>query len=411
MTETTYNTPGTLNTTPEELIDRARAMRPRLMELQEEHAELGSYNQETHDAFVKAGFYDILRPRRYGGFQYGWDTFFRVVVEIARADPGVGWAFELAASHNWQAASFYPEKGQDEIFKASPFVASSRAISFNSSAKRVEGGYRLSGTWDYNSGCRWGTHAMQVAPVDMGDGKEPIMHMFVVPRSDYTIVDDWGGDRVIGLQASSSNSIKMEDVFVPEHMVVVYDFKDHPWGETGTQGYQLHQDSLYLGRTQFVFFAGLISAVLGAAWAARDEYERLLERGTSFPPRMPRIDSPHYQQWFGKILSLTDGADTLFFGAIDRYTAANRRWAEGGEEFTPHEDSRLRSSLLPAAQLGIEAVDLAFSHGGTSSTAMRGSRLGKYYKDVAMYKTHIGAQFDMIYASNARFMLGQPLDF
>lgn len=411
MTITTDQATSAPAATPEELIQRARALRPRLLELQAEHADFGSYNEEIHQEFVKAGLYDILRPRRYGGFQYGLDTFFRVVVEIGRADPGAAWAFELGASHNWQAASFYPEKAQDEMFQAAPFVASSRAISFNASAERVEGGYRLSGTWDYNSGCRWSTHAMQVAPVDMGDGKDPVPHMFVVPRSEYTIVEDWGGDRVIGLQASSSNSITMKDVFVPEHMAVVYDFKDHPWGDVGTAGYQLHKDPLYLGRTQFVFFAGLISTVLGAAWASRDEYERLLERGTSFPPRMPRTESPEYQRWYGQILSLTDAADTLFFGAIDRYAAANRRWAEGGAEFTPQEDSRLRSSLLPVAQMGIQAVDIAFSSGGSSSVAKKGSRLGKYYKDVAMYKTHIGAQFDAIYASNARFVLGQPLDF
>lgn len=411
MTVTTDHKSSTRTATPDELVERARALRPRLLELQAEHAEMGSYNEEIHEEFVAAGFYDILRPQRYGGFQYGLDTFFRVVVEIARADPGVGWAFELAASHNWQAASFYSKEGQDAMFASAPFVASSRAIAFNTSAERVEGGFRLSGTWDYNSGCRWSTHAMQVAPVDMGDGKDPVPHMFVVPRADFTIEDDWGGDRVIGLHASSSNSITVENAFVPDHMAVVYDFKDHPWGTTGTAGYQLHQDPLYLGRTQFVFFAGLISTVIGAAWAARDEYERLLERGTSFPPRMPRTESPEYQRWYGQILSLTDGADTLFFGAVDRYAAANRRWAEGGAEFTPQEDSRLRSSLLPAAHIAMQAVDIAFSSGGTSSVSKTGSRMGKYYKDVAMYKTHIGSQFDAIYASNARFVLGQPLDF
>jgi 3-hydroxy-9,10-secoandrosta-1,3,5(10)-triene-9,17-dione monooxygenase len=393
--------------TPAELIDRARALRPMLLELQEEHAELGTYSKPVHDAFVEAGLYNILRPRRYGGYEYGLDTYFRVVVEIARADPGVGWAFELASSHNWQTASFWPERAQDELFAADPYIASSRALGVGATAVRVDGGYLLSGTWDYNSGCTYGTHALQLANVDGPEG--PVPHMFAVPRSEYTIVDDWGGDRVIGMQASSSNSITMKDVFVPEHMAVVYDWKDHPWGAEGTAGYQLHQNPLYLGRTQFFFFAGLISTVLGAAWAAHDEYGQLMERATSFPPRMPRSESPEYQRWYGQILSLTNAADILFFGAIDQYAALNRRWTDGGPEFSPQEDCRLRASILPVAQLAGQVVDIAFSSGGSSSVSKKGARLGKYYRDVAMYKTHLGAQFDAVYASTARFAMGQPL--
>ena len=94
----------------------------------------------------------------------------------------------------------------------------------------------------------------------------------------------------------------------PEHMAVAYDFKMHEWGEAGTEGFQLHGNPLYLGRSLFFFYAELISTQVGTAWAALDEYRDLLRRGTSFPPRMPRTEAPEYQRWYGKIMSLTEAA-------------------------------------------------------------------------------------------------------
>ncbi|GAA3687184.1 acyl-CoA dehydrogenase family protein [Arthrobacter ginkgonis] len=392
---------------PDELVARAIALRPRLRELQDEHAALGSYNAEIHRAFTEAGLYNILRPSRYGGFEYGLDTFFRVAVEISRGDPGVGWSFVLGSGHTYQAASYFPEKAQSEIFSADPFVAPSRAIP-HGQAQRVDGGFILNGTWDYNSGCTWSTHAMPVAPLAGGDGSQPELYMFVLPRPDYSILGDWGGDRTIGLQASSSNSIRVENAFVPEHMAVAYDFKMHDWGDTGTEGFQLHGNPLYLGRSLFFFYAELISTQVGTAWAALDEYQDLLKRGTSFPPRMPRTESPEYQRWYGKIMSLTEASQTLLMGAVQLYTDLNRQWAEGGKEFTPQDDARLRGIVQQAAQLATKAVDLAFTTAG-SSAARNGSRMQKYHRDASMYRTHIAAQFDAVYAATARFVLGGPL--
>jgi len=233
--------------TSEDLIGRARALKERLRELQPQHAQLGTYSEEIHDAFTQARLYDILRPKKYGGLELGLETFFRVVAEIAAADPAVGWSFELGASHPYQFSSYFGERAQDEAYAAYPFVAASRAFPMTSRVERVEGGYRLSGRWDYNSGCTYSSHFMPVAPIPREDGSAPL-HMFILPRSDYTILDDWGEGRTIGLHASSSNSITIEDAFVPDHNVVPFDFRDYEWGETGTPGYRLHGNPLYLGR-------------------------------------------------------------------------------------------------------------------------------------------------------------------
>ncbi|MGO2111858.1 MAG: acyl-CoA dehydrogenase family protein [Pseudoclavibacter sp.] len=391
-----------------EMIARARSLRPRIRELQEHHAEIGTYSQEIHEAFVELRLYDILRPKRYGGLELGLETFFRVVTEIARADPGVGWSFELGASHAYQFSSFFPERAQEEAYRSTPFVSASRTFALRSEVTRVEGGWRLSGRWDYASGCTWSTHFMPTGTFVDDDGTSTDL-MFIVPRADFEIQDDWGGDKTIGLSASSSNSIEIHDVFVPEYNAVTYNFKDYEWGTTGTPGYQLHGNPMYLGRTLTFFMAGLIVTQTGGALAALDEYERLLERHSSFPPRIPRVEAPEYQMWFGQVMSLAESARELHLASVRALEQRYADWAAGGSEVSTEDDVRLRGQVLQAGKLAEEAIGIAFSTAGTSSAGKAGARLGKYYRDCAMYRTHIGAQYDMLFASQARVALGQPL--
>lgn len=394
---------------PDELVARARALRGRLRELQGEHARLGTYSPEIHEAFTEARLYDLLRPKRYGGLETSLETFFRVAIEISRGDPGVGWSWELGASHAYQFASHFPERAQEEAFgSAHPFIAASRAFPVRSEVRRVDGGYTLSGLWNFNSGCTYSTHFMPVAPVTQEDGSSQLF-MFILPREDFTILDDWGAGKTIGLHASSSNSIEIAGAFVPEYNAVPFNFKDLEWGDEGTPGYQLHRNPLYLGRTSAFFIAGLTQTQIGAALACKDEYELLMERGSSFPPRIPRAESPEYQLWYGQVVSLAESSETLMLGAIREFEELNAAWTRGGAEFTTADDVRLRGQIVQSAKLAQEAIEVAFSTAGSSASGLAGTKLGKYYTDAAMYRTHIGAQHDVLLASLGRVLLGQPL--
>ncbi|WP_217238016.1 acyl-CoA dehydrogenase family protein [Streptomyces sp. AC555_RSS877] len=395
--------------TADHLLRVAARLRPVLRAAQAEHEALGGYSEAIHKQLLDAGFYRMLQPKKYGGLELPLEDFLRVGVEISRGDPGVGWSFVLGAGHAWHIASFFPEEAQAELF-AGDLIAPGRTIP-RGRAVRTAGGYRLTGTWDYCSGSMWSTHAMLVAPA-FTEADEPLgPRAFVVPRDRYEILDDWGGDLVLGMRASSSNSIRVEDALVPEHLSVVYDFKDHTLGEEGTPGYRLHGNPVYLGRTIAFFNCELVATQVGAAWAAFDLFDELMAgRPTSFPPIMARTDSAEYHRWYGKMLGQIDAAETLLLGAMRQYTELGRRWERTRQEFTPEEDARLRGVILQGAQLANQAVDLAFSTAG-SSAARLGSPMEKYYRDVAMFKTHIAAKWDVTYGSVSRYHFGQPLTF
>jgi 3-hydroxy-9,10-secoandrosta-1,3,5(10)-triene-9,17-dione monooxygenase len=396
--------------TPEELIRRAQALRPRLRELQQEHEELGGYTQEIHEALVAAELYRILQPRRFGGLEYGLELFLRVAVEISRGDPGVGWSFVLGAGHTYHVCSFFGEQAQRELFGEGTLIAPSRTIPMGK-AMQVEGGYRLSGTWDYCSGSMWGTYALVVAPTIGPDGASGGLRFFAVPRRDFTVLDDWGGGQTMGLQASSSNSVKVDDAFVPEHLSVHYDFRDHVLGDTGPEGFQVNQNPLYVGRSLLFFNAEGAAVMVGAALAALDEYEDLMrQRNSSFPPRLPRTETHEYHRWYGEIRSLTDAAEALLFAGARQYMELAMRWMETGEDFSLEHDLRLRGIVQQGVQMANRAVDLAFTTAGPSA-AKRGSALQKYYRDVGMFRTHILAQWDVTNAAASRYHFGHPLTF
>jgi hypothetical protein len=90
--------------TRQELIARAVALRPKLRELQDEHAAAGTYSAELHEEFRKAGFYRITIPRMFGGYEFDLPTYFKTMLEVARGDPGVGWCLALGSSHGYLIA-------------------------------------------------------------------------------------------------------------------------------------------------------------------------------------------------------------------------------------------------------------------------------------------------------------------
>jgi 3-hydroxy-9,10-secoandrosta-1,3,5(10)-triene-9,17-dione monooxygenase len=394
--------------TPDELVARAAAMRDELRAEAEAGEERGSYSPERHEAFKEAGFYRILQPRRYGGYEFDLTTLVRVVVEIGRGDPSAAWGLCLAAAHVLHIASFYSEEAQAELMGPDGHFASPHRAAPTGTGVPADGGWIVNGRWDYSSGQTYATHFMGtvMAPTPSG---EPVPHVFIVPREQVTVLDDWGGGTALGLQGTGSNTVVVKDVFVASRFMEPYTWKDHEIPPDGTPGYRLHGNPLYLGRTLTLYLAELVAPMVGAALASLEEYEELLHgRQTSFPPRMDRTDSPFFRQWYGLAMERVDAAEALLVTAAERYTEKGRRWAERGEPFSVTDDARIRGLVQQSAQLAWGAVELMFSTGG-SAAARRGSRLQRYYRDVSMYRTHIGAQYQVYAESTARLMLDQPM--
>jgi len=396
--------------TPKEMIARAAAFRPKLRAQQDENDERGTYSEALHRDFLKAGFYRTTQPRLFGGYEFDLTTFYRVMLEISRGHPGAGWCLALAASHAFEIASHWPEQAQIELFgKDGHFIAPHRAPPLGT-LKPIEGGYMMSGVWDYCSGIPYATHFIGGALIRR-EGESPVHGHAVVPRAKVSVLDDWGGDKVLGMKASGSNSVRVDNVFVPEHHVGYLSPGLAGTPESmanGTPGTRLHGNPMYLGRLAGPFHATLVVPIVGAARAALDEYEEIIRtRKTLSVPQIPRFEHFDFQRPFGQALTLTDAAEALMLKGCEMYADYCNRWAADGTPITTEENMRLWGMIQHAGALACEAVELLF-HTGGSSPARKGHKLQRYFNDVAMYRGHSSSQPLNFASGLARLHFGLP---
>jgi 3-hydroxy-9,10-secoandrosta-1,3,5(10)-triene-9,17-dione monooxygenase len=389
-----------------ELIRRAASFRDRLRAEQDQSEARGCHSPELQAEFVRAGFYRALQPRRFGGYELDYTTFYRAMVEIARGDPAVAWCVILGATHGAQVAAHWPEQAQIDLFGPDGhFIAPHRAAGPAGRCRRVDGGYVVEGVWNYASGVPYATHFIGNVMV----ASEQVV--FIVPRASITILDDWGGDATLGMRASGSNSVEIKETFVPAHHVVPAGralWSADDVGE-GTYGTRLHGNPMYLGRMMGPYHASLITTVIGAARAALDEFEEIARvRTTRFPPGLKWTEHVDVQRPFGQAMMLADTAEAVLVQGCDMYMAYCRRWASDGTPFTAEESLRLWGMLLNAGGLACDAVDLLF-RAASSTAAKKGQRIERYWRDCAMYRSHTSSQFANLASGLGRLHVGLPM--
>ena len=396
--------------TPEQMIARAVALRPKLRAEQDEADERGHYSESMHRAFLEAGFYRAVQPRMFGGYEFDIPTFYKTMLEVSRGHPSAGWCLTLCASHPFVLASHWEEKAQRELFGPDGFFAAPHRPPPLGTAKPVEGGYIVDGVWDYCSGIPYSSHLMAGALVLDGSNPPKSVNV-IIPRDKITILPDWGGDRTLGMRASGSNSVKAENVFLPAHWVTPADgIWAKPEGiENGTPGTRLHGNPMYLGRVMGPYHMSLVTPTLGAARAAIDEFESIIKtRNTMFPPVIPRYQHPDFQRAYGQATSLADASEGILMSAGHKYMDYCRLWARDGRIFTLEDNIGLWAMIQHAGRLAGEAMDVIYA-ASSSAANKKGQKIERYYRDVAMYRSHISAQYLNFAAPLARAHFGLEL--
>jgi 3-hydroxy-9,10-secoandrosta-1,3,5(10)-triene-9,17-dione monooxygenase len=395
--------------TPAQIVARARALIPEIRDQQAEAERIGTHTEALDRKFEQAGFYRTLQPRRFGGYEFDLPTFWKVTLAIATGDPGTGWGVTLGAHHALVLAAYFPEDGQRDVFGPTGNYHGPHRAPPTGIAEPVDGGYVVSGSWDYCSGAPHSTHVMVNAIRDGADGQDargaPQALVAVIPRAEVTIVDDWGNGATLGMNSSGSNTVRVDHVFVPERRTTAWDWTR--WTRPAP-GAALHGNPLYCGRIYALYHGGLVVPVIGAARAALDEYEQIiLTKNTHMPPQVPRYTHPDHQRPYGYALALTDSAEALLLHVAELFMEYSTRWVDGGEPFSREDDARLFAMLQQSGQLAARAIDVIFAS-ASSSAAKQGQRIQRYYRDVAMYHGHIAAQYLNITTEVARIHFGLP---
>ena len=207
------------STLPDEeraMLGRARAIVPRLVERAPAAAAVRRLPPESIAEYHAAGILRILQPKCLGGMQGRFSLFSRIVEELTYGCASSAWVYAVLAEHQWIIAQ-YPEEAQIDVWGDDPEAVASSSLAPRAAAKRVSGGWRLSGRYSFSSGCDYAQWAILGAfPGEMGDPRH--IAYLLAPLAEVEVIDDW---QVLGLTGTGSKSLVLHDVFIPEHRCVM----------------------------------------------------------------------------------------------------------------------------------------------------------------------------------------------
>ena len=204
-----------LTASPAELVARARALAPALRARADAAEAARRIPAETIQDFKDAGFFRVLQPRRWGGYEMDPQVFFDIQMALAEACVSSAWVYGVVGVHNYQMGLF-DNRAQTDVWGKDTETLVSSSYQPVGRVERVEGGFLLSGRWGFSSGsehCDWVFLGSIIPPVE-GVGGPPDMRTFLLPRADYRIEDAW---HTFGLKATGSQDIVVERAFVPEY--------------------------------------------------------------------------------------------------------------------------------------------------------------------------------------------------
>lgn len=198
------------------MLRRARGLVPMLAEREAATEAARDVPAETIAAYHATGILRALQPRRFGGLQLPFGVFSRIVETLAEGCAASAWVYAVLAEHQWIIASL-PEAGQIDVWGGTPDAVASSSLAPRETAKRCDGGWRLSGRFPFSSGCTHSQWAIIGARCEDAAGNTPTRYL-LVPMQQIEIIDDW---HVLGLRGTGSRTLLLRDVFVPEHRSVL----------------------------------------------------------------------------------------------------------------------------------------------------------------------------------------------
>ena len=196
------------------LLQRAEALAPALAGRVAETATLRRVPDRSIADLVQADLLKAARPARHGGFELDLDAVIEIISALGRGCGSTAWVFGIFCDHAI-TMGMMPEEAQDDIWSEDPEALVCSGLMPAGRVERVAGGFRLSGRWQFSSGCDHAAWAfVQSATPPDGEGAAPTPAYFLLPRRDYEIVDTWF---VSGLVGTGSKDIAVEAAFVPDH--------------------------------------------------------------------------------------------------------------------------------------------------------------------------------------------------
>lgn len=194
-------------------VAAADALVPALQARAEETEVARSVPAQSIADLRNAGLLRMSQPRHLGGSELPLDESVAAVSRLARGCASTAWVCGVYNDHAITIGMFDPRAAED-IWGDNPDALVSAGFAPSGHVERGDGGWQLSGTWRWSSGCDHADWVMVVAMLPTSDGSGQVASFCLVPRDKVRIDDNW---LVMGMAGTGSKNLVIEEAFVPDH--------------------------------------------------------------------------------------------------------------------------------------------------------------------------------------------------
>ena len=303
---------------------------------------LGHIPQDIVAQFQGLGLYRAFVPEQFGGAGTSPAEFLRLIETISAADGSAGWVASFGFATKY--LSSLPAATLAELYADGPDMVFAGAVFPPQSAVPENGGYRVKGRWSFGSGSMGASLIGVGIKVEGETGGLP--RMAVMKREKVKIEENWD---VIGMFATGSHDLVVDDVWVPEHHTLIRGAA--PSIDTAAYRYPT------------LAMSAQVLAIVGAG-VAREAIDELVRMGTkqSITGAPSMADRPAVQIALAQMEAQLRSARAWF------YEETERVWelAKAGAEITQRDCAMLRIASTQIAKTGADVTRRAFELSGTT---------------------------------------------
>lgn len=363
----------------QDVIEAARAIAPQIRSASDQIEADRQLPPAIVAVMAEAKLFSLLTPEKYGGADVDPVTAILAVEQIGQADGSAGW---LATNSSYEAVfmSWLSPETVAEMRSADPIIRMAGAIQPQGTAYEVDGGFRLTGHWDFVSGINqsnwvslgaWILDGPEGSPRRDADGNQ-VTRVFFLPPGDGEVIDHWD---TLGMRGTGSHDFIVDDLFVAADRAMRND--EQPYAEgprydlpfSQVWGWSLHGGN-----------------AVGMARGALDDLNALAQGSASkVTPALLR-DRPHVQSAFAQSEAIVRSARAFLLEAVG---AAWESACGDASEF-PSREREAHLAVIHTVHECSRAITLLYDTVGTPAI-FRANRLERVFRDLNVAKHHIAA--------------------
>jgi len=369
------------------ILAKARAIAPVLREEASENERRRRLTRRTVDALRSTGVFRMSMPRSWGGAEVDISTQIEIIEELSRADGSAGWCAMIGSDGGFYSAAMDDAAGR-ALWRDVDAVTAGW-IRPAGRLDEVDGGYRLSGRWQFGSGS---THAdvmiggctvfRDAEPVISSDGT-PEWRVAVLSADQFQIHDTW---HTVGLAGTGSNDYSIEDTFVSVEQT--FRFRE-----------RRRDGALYAWPG--LFAVNLLGVPLGIARGALETAEALLADKVLHPGSRPARDDPYTRTALAQAEAMVGSARSYVFDVVGDFWAA----LAAGTEPVPRQRAALTGCYGHTLTTCRKGVELLVDSVG-SAAIFRTCPLERHLRDLIAMGQHALGQHNVMEESGGLWLGG-----